>query len=270
MLDISITPILLGSIVGFVLALTGAGGAILSVPLLTFGMHLSIVQAAPIGLLAISISASIGAFLGFKEQILRYKAASLMASCGLILSPIGLLTAHKIPNGPLTIIFAVVLSYVALKMLWQSFQEMRGIEIPEKKLPPCILNQSIGKFTWTAPCAWSLALSGSLAGFFSGLLGVGGGFIIVPSLKKYTDLPINSIVVTSLGVLAIVCSGGVIAASLSGNMNWTIGSLFSLGALIGMLLGKQFSKKIAGPRLQQVFGVFALGIAMSMAYKVIA
>ena len=73
MVDFSIISILLGGIVGFILALTGAGGAILSVPLLVFGMHLSIVQAAPIGLLAIFLSATIGAFLGFREKILRYK-----------------------------------------------------------------------------------------------------------------------------------------------------------------------------------------------------
>ena len=232
-------------------------------------MHLSIVQAAPIGLLAIFLSATIGAFLGFREKILRYKAASLMASCGLILSPIGLFTAHKIPNTPLTIIFSIVLSYVAIKMLWQSTLEIKGVKPKAHQLPPCVLDQNIGKFTWTAPCARALAISGSLAGFFSGLLGVGGGFIIVPSLKKQTVLTISSIVVTSLGVLAIVSLGGVIAATVSGNMNWTIGSLFSLGSLTGMLIGKQFAKKIAGPRLQQLFGIFALCIAISMTYKVI-
>ena len=265
--QVQLIALSLGSVVGFLLSLTGAGGAILSVPLLVFGLHLSVAESGPIGLLAVTLSAGVGAILGLKAKILRYKAASLMAIFGLMMSPIGLWLAKRVPNQPLTIIFSIVLCYVSVKMLIQAYKDIKGIKDNDQPAPPCQLNQSIGKLIWTVPCARSLAGAGALAGFFSGLLGVGGGFIIVPSLKKVTDLPVKSIVATSLGVLTIVSFGGVVGASLSGGMNWLIAIPFAGGALLGMLIGRQFSNYLSGPRLQQVFGIFALGISISMAIK---
>ncbi|HGM8047834.1 TPA: TSUP family transporter, partial [Pseudomonas aeruginosa] len=65
----------LGLLVGIVLALTGAGGGILTVPLLVFVMGLGLPQAAPIGLLAVGLAAWVGAVIGLREGIVRYKAA---------------------------------------------------------------------------------------------------------------------------------------------------------------------------------------------------
>ena len=64
MADFSIAAVALGAAVGLILALTGAGGGILAVPLLVFGLHLSIVEAAPIGLLAVGLASAVGALLG--------------------------------------------------------------------------------------------------------------------------------------------------------------------------------------------------------------
>lgn len=231
-------------------------------------MHLTVAQAGPIGLLAVTLSAGIGAILGYREKILRYKASAFIATFGLLLSPLGLWVATQIPNQPLSLIFSVVLIFVSVRMLIQAYQEINGITTQEEtKDQPCMLDQSIGKLIWTLPCARSLAIAGAIAGFLSGLLGVGGGFVIVPSLKKVTNLDMRSIVTTSFGVLTIVSFGGVIVASFNGNMDWMIAIPFAGGSLIGMLIGSTFSKKITGPRLQQVFAIFALGIAIVMAIK---
>lgn len=71
--------------------------------------------------------------------------------------------------------------------------------------------------------------SGGLAGLLSGLLGVGGGFVIVPALKRYTDLPTKSIAATSLGVLAIVASGGTLFSVISGKFDLAIATPFATG-----------------------------------------
>ncbi len=260
-------PTSLGFVVGFILSLTGAGGAILSVPLLVFGMGLSVSQAGPIGLLAVSISAGIGSIFGLKERILRYKAAGLMAMFGLTLSPIGLYAAHQLPNKPLTLIFSIVLFYASIRMMIQSYKEAKGILNEQQKIVPCLLNQSIGKLIWTVPCARSLALAGGVAGFFSGLLGVGGGFIIVPALKKVTDLPVASIVATSLGVLTIVSLGGVINSTLAGLMMWPIAIPFAGGSLVGLMIGRTIAKKLAGPTIQQIFAIFSFCVAVMMGIK---
>jgi len=257
----------LGIFVGLLLGLTGAGGGILSVPLLVFGLHLPISEAGPIGLVAITISTSVGAIHGLKEGVLRYKAAVFMSVFGLCLSPLGLWMAQKLPNTPLLLMFSGVLIYVSIRMLMQASQTLAGTAKPRAKVPPCQLDLSIGKLIWTLPCARALMFAGACAGFLSGLLGVGGGFIIVPSLKKFTDLPMRAIIATSLGVLAIVSAGGAIISLVSGTLNLPIAIPFALGALVGLFIGKVLEKKMSGARVQQIFSIFTLLVAVSLINK---
>jgi uncharacterized membrane protein YfcA len=257
----------LGLLVGLVLALTGAGGAIIGVPLLVFGLGLSMAQAGPVGLLAVAIAASVGAVLGLRSRVLRYKAAALMGVTGALTSPLGLWLAQLVPNRPLTALFAVVLTIVAVRMLAQALREQKGIVRMAAAAPPCRLNPAVGRLHWNAECARALMLAGGAAGFLSGLLGVGGGFILVPTLLAVSDLPMKAVVATSMGVLALVSVVGVFSASLAGHMEWQLGLPFAGGALAGLLVGRQFAARLAGPRLQQGFALLSLGIALSLLVK---
>ncbi len=261
-----ITPAL-GVLVGLLMGLTGAGGGILSVPLLVFFLHLTVAQAAPIALCAVALASTIGAILGLRDQSLRYRAAGFMAIFGLILSPLGLWLAPQIPNAPLQIVFSLVLLYVAAHLLLQARREIQGSVEESHKPPPCLINPVAGRLLWTLPCARSLAFAGGLAGLLSGLLGVGGGFIIVPALKRYTDLPVKSIVATSLGVLAIITGGGAIFSAVQGTLNIPVAAPFSIAALVGLLLGQLIGKKLSGPNIQFIFALFTLLIAFSLLGK---
>ena len=257
----------LGILVGILMGLTGAGGGILSVPLLVFFLELPIAEAAPIALCAVALASSVGAILGLRNKILRYKAAGFMALFGLALSPLGLWLAPQIPNAPLQILFSLILLYVAIRLLGQARNQINSVPEAIRKPPPCLMNPAIGKLQWTLPCARALMFAGSIAGFLSGLLGVGGGFIIVPALKRYTDLPIKSIVATSLGVLAIVTGGGAIFSAASGSLNVVVAAPFALAALGGLLIGLLLGKKLSGPHTQLIFSLFTLMIAISLLIK---
>ena len=190
-----------------------------------------------------------------------------MAIFGLALSPLGLWLAPQIPNTPLQILFSLILLYVAIRLLSQARNQIKGVPEENRKPPPCLINPTIGKLQWTLPCARALMLAGSIAGFLSGLLGVGGGFIIVPALKRYTDLPIKSIVATSLGVLAIITGGGAIFSAVSGSLNIFVAAPFALAALGGLLIGQLLGKKLSGPHTQLIFSVFTLVTAVSLLIK---
>ncbi|MGT2434171.1 sulfite exporter TauE/SafE family protein (plasmid) [Cupriavidus basilensis] len=258
----------LGAVVGLILALTGAGGAILAVPLLLFILHLSVAEAAPVALLAVGLSAAVGAVIGLRAGIVRYRAAALMAVAGTLFSPVGLWLAHRLPNGPLTLLFAVVLALVALRMFKQTTASKPHPTEPGHPLPPCQLNAGTGRFVWTASCTRALALSGVGAGFLSGLLGVGGGFVIVPALRKATNAPVQAIVATSLAVITLVSASGVISTALAGRMNWQVGVPFAAGAITGMLGGRLVASRLSGHRLQQGFALVAGLIAFGMVVKV--
>lgn len=267
MIEPTLLPAVLGVLVGLALALTGAGGGILAMPLLILGLHLSVVQAAPIALLAVGLSAALGAFMAFRERRLRYRAAALIGVVGVIIAPLGTWTAHQIPVAPLTLIFAAVLSYVALRMLREA-SATKSV-IPDSQKLPCVLNPDEGRLFWTARCARSLMLTGGLSGFLSGALGVGGGFVIVPALARYTNLDQTSVVGTSLGVIALVSAGSVGVASASGLVQWTTAIPFALGSFIGMLLGSRLAGRLPPARLKQAFGGISLAAAAMLAARVL-
>jgi hypothetical protein len=115
--DPSVMAPLLGAAVGLILALTGAGGGIIGVPLLVFGLGLPIQQAGPIGLLAVGLAAGLGSLLGLRQGILRYRAAALIGVCGLLTVPAGVFLAQRIPNQPLTLAFALLLAWTGWRAL---------------------------------------------------------------------------------------------------------------------------------------------------------
>ena len=107
--------LLLGAGVGLVMGLTGAGGGILAVPALVFGLHMTIAEAGPIGLLAVGIAAATGAIGRLWSGHVRYKAAALIAFTGALFAPFGGWLAHHLDTRLLSIVFALVLLRVGLK-----------------------------------------------------------------------------------------------------------------------------------------------------------
>lgn len=261
-MDVSLLGLALGAVVGSILALTGAGGGILAVPLLVFGLHLTITQAAPVGLIAVGAASALGAVLGLREGLVRYRAAALIGVTGMLLAPLGVRLARSVPNQPLTVAFSIVLCWVAWRMFNQS---RRGPAARADDAPaplPCVLDPHEGRLIWTLPCAWALAGTGAVSGVLSGLLGVGGGFVIVPSLSRYTNLAVRSIFATSLAVIALVSVGGIAAAAWQGVIAWPIALPFALGAIVALVIGRRFAARVAGARLQQGFALTSGGVAL--------
>ncbi len=266
----------LGLLAGLILGLTGAGGAILAVPLLIFSLNWDVARSAPVALVAVAASAALGAAIGLRQGCVRYRAAMVMAGAGALMTPIGLYLAHRVPVAPLALVFSAVLLTVA----WRMYRQARPItaiassaatapcEIsPGVGSAPCQLNAATGRFVWTAPCAKALAVSGLATGFLSGLLGVGGGFVIVPALRHTTDLPMNSIVATSLLAVALVSTFAVISSAVTGRLDFSVAWPFAFGALLGMLAGRAIAPRIAGPKLQQGFASLAALVAFGLVLK---
>lgn len=262
-----LTVLGLGLVVGVFLALTGAGGGILAVPLLVFGIGMGVAQAGPIGLMAVGMAAALGAMLGLREGIVRYRAAMLIAVSGMLLSPLGLWLAHRLDNRWLSVLFATILLLVAFRTLRQVTRPDVVVKTDVPSPYPCKRDDGSGRFIWTSNCARALALSGTLAGLLSGLLGVGGGFVMVPALQRYTDLAMRSVVATSLAVIALVSVTGVITSAASGGIVWTVALPFSAGALAGMLGGRLVSTRLAGPQLQIGFALVSAAVAVGMIVK---
>jgi len=256
-----LTPLsgVLGAAAGLMLGLTGAGGGVLALPLLVLGLGLSIPSAAPIALLAIGLSSAIGALLGLRQGIVRYRAAGLIGACGIVTAPLGVWLSHRLPAVPLAVCFAAVQAWVSVR-LWRVAGTAHRFQSP----CPCRLDASSGRLRWTPSCAKALASTGALAGLLSGLLGVGGGFVIVPALKRYTDLQMNSLVATSLAVIALVAlvTGG--ANLVAGLANVQVAIPFAGGAATGLVIGRLLARYLGGVVLQRAFALVGLLAAVAL------
>jgi uncharacterized membrane protein YfcA len=230
----------LGIVVGLVLGLTGAGGSIFAVPLLMGGMDWDLSRAAPVALLAVCAAAALGTFAAWDVRYVRYRAAMLMASTGLLAAPLGLAAGQELPVNVLTALFAVVLVWAASRMFRQArrapieagvVRASATAQAAEPGQPICRLSRETSRFIWTRSCALLIAGAGAVTGFLAGLLGVGGGFVIVPALRAATQLSMHSAVATSLMAIALT-SGGTVAVSLwqGKEMSWLIALPFLGGA----------------------------------------
>ncbi len=280
MIDPVVISIFLGLFVGLVMAITGAGGAILSLPLLVFFFQIKVIEAAPISLIAIALSASIATFLGLRAGIVRYKAAALLATFGVLSAPLGVYVAHQLSEEVLSILFSIVLLIVSVR----SFQKFKTptllIDDDSGKSngfandanesvaePACAINPATSKLFWTASCTKRLILTGGFSGFISGLLGVGGGFIIVPTLHSISNLESKMIVATSLAVIALVSIVSAFSYAGSGTILWNLAVPFVIASVLGMLLGRMLHRKIPTHMSVLLLGVLSLVIAVLMLVK---
>ncbi len=258
----------LGVLVGLVLALTGAGGGTLAVPVLMFALHLGIAQAAPIALLAVAPAATLGAVMALRTARLRYRAAALMSVLGLVGAPIGLWLAQALPNRPLTAVFALLIGVTSLRMLRASARSPATRAGGAAGQAACSVDAATGRLHWTAACARVLGGAGLLAGICSSMLGVGGGFVIVPALARVTDLDMESITATSLAVIAIVSAASIALIWGSGQtIAWPIAIPFVAGTMAGLVAGRRIAHQFSTVHLKRIFAILMLIVALLLVLR---
>lgn len=258
--------IVLGIFIGAIMGLTGAGGGILAVPVLVAGMHWTMQQAAPVALIAVAAGAAVGAVDGFRHGLVRYKAAILMAICGVPITRVGQQWAHLLPQFVLMGGFALLMLVVSWRFYKQSVQTHLNLE--EDTLRLAYISRETGKFIWTPVAGLILAGIGMLTGLMTGLLGVGGGFLIVPLMRRFTHLAVPGIVATSLFVITLVGSGGVVNALLAGAELPVIETTGFVGAMIsGMLVGRRVSRKLQPWQVQRGFAALLFIVSAYMLFK---
>jgi len=259
----------LGILMGLVMGLTGAGGGILGVPALVLGLGLSMTQAAPVSLLAVGAAAAVGAVDGLRHGLVRYRAALLIAVLGGLFSPVGVFFAHQLPEYLLMGLFSALMVLVAWRMLQREKTEAgpsdHGAASWGQK--NCMLNQQTGRLAWTAKCTATLAALGAVTGAVSGLLGVGGGFLIVPAFKQLTDVQMRGIVATSLMVISLISLIGVAGAFHAGVRIEPVGWMFIGASIVGMLAGRRLCALIPTRTLQVGFAGLCVLVAAGMLIK---
>ncbi len=262
--------ILFGAIVGSALGLTGGGGSLLAVPLLVYGLHVAPREAFGISLAAVGALAAAGVIDRMRDGQVEFRTGALFAVAGMLGAPLGTWVAGLIPESVLLVLF----SGLMLTIAWRIWHEARRLEVavsgdePPLALPgavrvPACERTADGQLRLTSRCARLLALVGLATGFMSGMFGVGGGFVIVPALVMFSGLPIQRAIATSMLVMALVSVSGVASHFAAGRgLAFGLTGLFVAGGLGGLELGTLIGRRLPAQKLQKVFAVGIVAVAL--------
>ena len=242
-------------IVGLTLGILGAGGSILTVPVLYYLFHVDAELSTAYSLFIVGLTALIGAIPNMIKKTISYRTAIVFSIPSLI--AVYLTRAFVMPAIPhdlftvdnftltkeiaILVFFAIIMIVAAIGMIQQR-------KIPEPDYD--------GKAHVNYPV---IILEGLVVGALTGLVGAGGGFLIIPALVVFAKIPMKMAIGTSLLIIAIKSLIGFTGDIQSGQpIDWQFILLFSAVTIVGILIGSYFSKFVNGQKLKGAFGLFVL------------
>jgi uncharacterized membrane protein YfcA len=255
----------LGLLIGAVMGLTGAGGGILAVPALMLALDQPLADVAPVALLAVAVSAAIGAWGGLRDRLVRYRAAMLMSIAGIPFTALGVRLGALLEARQRIWLFVALMLYVGVRQLRSLAAEQLPLTREGSWRP---LDACTGRIAWSWTSAMTVAAIGACTGLATGLLGVGGGFIIVPLLQRFSNVSIQGIIATALMVIALVSGGGVLIAVAHGaRLPLSVALPFVGSATVGMFAGRQMAKLLSPRLLQSGFSALVFAVALAMTFE---
>lgn len=265
--------ILVGLFIGLLLGLTGAGGSVFAVPILILWMGESFSSASGMALVAVFSSAALGTLTRLKSNQIVWLPVFIFAVFGALFTPLGTMLSSKLNEVLLLGSFCLLVLTIAARQ-WRSASvkpdsayALRATVAQSKSrsMPVCgskALNFS--NVRW--PCFGRLALLASASGLLTGIYGVGGGFLIVPALIFLLGISIHQAVSSSLPIILLVSGLGAISFMLNNQDRIPDLLMLAAGGILGMALGIPLSALIAGPKLQKLFSVSMVCLAIVLLF----
>jgi uncharacterized membrane protein YfcA len=232
------TLALLGAaLIGLSLGLTGAGGSIITLPVLVYLAGVAPKEAVGLSLFIVGAAALVGALQRLRGGGIHFKASLMFALSGMVGAADGAMLTPLVSGRVLMIVFAVLMLVVAANMLLGKQEELS----PAAECKPlrCLL-------------------AGLAVGVLTGFIGVGGGFLLVPALVKFAKLPLRQAVGTSLAVIAFNSAAGFISHFGEARPRWLLAFVFAVLAAVGVLAGTTLAKRLPVARLRQGFAVMVI------------
>jgi hypothetical protein len=235
-----------GLVLGLVFAVLGAGGGILAVPALTLGLGLPLNEAAGAGLavvFAAALTAAIGHARAHRVEGRTVLALAPTLTLGAVL---GARLNPLLPERLTAALFAVVLTVATVSLFRQKREAREG-----------------------RPAFALLAGAGLALGLLTGVLGVGGGFLLVPVLTSLARLPLARAVGTSSALIAIGSFAGGATALVTRPALLPVVLPLAAGAIGGALLGVPLAGKLAPGRLRAGFAALSAVVVVGMVVKAV-
>ena len=257
-----IEALLIGAFVGIVVGSLGAGGGILSVPILVYILGQDPHQATGLSLIIVGLTAAVSLATRARSGNVAWREGSLFALVGLA----GTWAGSAL--GPLVSARALMLSFCALLGAVAIFMARSQLR-PSASLSPNEAGDSnVDKGSWTLGTVSRVVALATLTGFLTGFFGVGGGFAIVPALHLALRYPMKRASATSLLVMVITAAFGLASRTAAGTLTITaeagiMVALFAAASMGGGIVGARLTKRVSNRALGLVFATLLVCVAVS-------
>jgi uncharacterized membrane protein YfcA len=248
--------------IGIALGLIGGGGSILTVPVLVYLFSIDATLATTYSLFVVGITSLAGSASYFKKGLVDMKTAIVFGIPSI--ATVFLTRNYILPFIPaqvaqlgefiisrnilLMLLFAILMIAASYSMIRNRVQVKNNI-IQKENHPFHIL------------------LQGLFTGFITGIIGAGGGFLIIPALVNFLNMPMKQAVGASLLIISINSLAGFLFSINKAIIQWN----FLLGitgiAILGIILGSHLSNKINSNKLKPAFGWFVLAMGIYIVAK---
>lgn len=247
--------IFLALTIGLLLGLLGGGGSILTVPVLVYLVGLEPKSAIATSLMVVGVTSLVAMIHHARARRVCWKTGFVFGLAGMLGAYGGGRVAAYLPGHLILLLFAVVMLGTALAMMrgrrgGGAEASVSGLRICPVYLPVLVILSD-----------------GLLVGAVTGLVGVGGGFVIVPALNLLGGLPMHAAVGTSLLVIAMQSFAALAGYSSHVAIDPHLVGIVTGAAVVGALLGGMLSHRISAGLLRRGFGAFVAAIACYLFYR---
>lgn len=259
-----ILAILAGLATGMVLGLFGSGGSIIALPALLYLLHVEPKSAIAMSLGVVAVTATVSGLDNWRRGLVDVRVALVFGLFGVAGTfagaRLGLLTPVVVQLG----LFALVMYAAAWRML-----KPAKVAVPASGIVTIGGGAAAlgGCRDFFSPCMGHIALHGIGVGVLTGLVGVGGGFLIVPALVLLSGIPMKTAVGTSLVIVAAKSYAGFIGYMGGVPIDWSVMASFTVVTVGGSFIGARFSNRISQDMLKKAFAWFLVVVATYILFK---
>lgn len=246
-----ILGILIGLFTGICSGLFGIGGGLVSIPLMHVVLGIPGEVAIGTSLFLIIPTTMSGAFVYHKKKMMDVKTGAICGVAGIPTAMLGAYVSSFLSGKILMLMFSALLVGIGIKMLLHKKKPAGNAE--ERKID--------SKYIISA------CVIGAIVGFLSGLLGIGGGFLLTPAFLIVLGLSMHEAIGTSLLTIAIYGIPGAIMHALLGNTDFFILALLLAGAIIGPQIGARLCICTKAETMKKLMVGFLFFMAAYLALK---
>ena len=232
----------LAALIGLSLGLLGGGGSILTVPVFVYVLGYAAKPAIAMSLPVVGTTSLVGAVRHWREGNVNLRVALLFGVVAMLGSFAGARFAARV-RGPLQLL---LLGAVMLAAAASMLRRPRGLRDAEAV-------DAADASVHVRPLVYAVGLG---VGFLTGLVGIGGGFLIVPALVVLAHVPMKQAVGTSLVVIAMNSAAGYTGYAGRVHVPWPLVAAFTAVAIVGIVIGTRLVRYVPAAALRRAFAVF--------------